>query len=272
MKRLSSMLLLIALLFSLGAGIFAVFKLYGFYIEYQTGTDTYEELQQFVEEPTPEESLPEEKPDVTKPDTKNGAIKEHSNLQVDFEGLKKVNPDIAAWIEIPALGISYPVVRGTDNSYYLSHLFDGEYNSSGSIFVDCHNQPDFSDSNTIVYGHNMRNGSMFGTLDQYQDGNLCGEYPCFYIYIPGYRLEYQIFSCYAGRTGSVGYTYAFPSSGDFLVFLETVSSYKSYDTGITTGVMDKVVTLSTCVNSNRDYRFLVHGKLIKRTANGKEDK
>ena len=83
-----------------------------------------------------------------------------------------MNPNVIGWIEIPGLSISYPVVQGTDNAYYLHHLFTGEYNSSGSIFADWHNQPDFADPNTIVYGHNMKNGSMFGTLSHYQDQAL----------------------------------------------------------------------------------------------------
>lgn len=160
-----------------------------------------------------------------------------------------------------ALDISYPVVQGKDNAYYLHHLFSGESNINGSIFVDCHNQPDFTDQNTIVYGHNMKNGSMFGTLDKYQDQTLFEQHPEFYIYLPGKILKYRIFSCYAGRTGSEGYRYHFPEAEDFQIFLDTVSSYGDYDTGTELSVTDRIVTLSTCVNSRRNYRYLVHGKL-----------
>lgn len=127
--------------------------------------------------------------------------------------------------------------------------------------MDCHNQPDFTDQNTIVYGHNMKNGSMFGTLDKYQDQALFEQHPEFYIYLPGKILKYRIFSCYAGRTGSEGYRYHFPEAEDFQTFLDTVSSYGHYDTGTELSVTDRIVTLSTCVNSRRNYRYLVHGKL-----------
>lgn len=144
---------------------------------------------------------------------------------------------------------------------YLHHLFSGESNINGSIFVDCHNQPDFTDQNTIVYGHNMKNGSMFGTLDKYQDKELFEQHPEFYLYLPDKILKYRIFSCYAGRTGSEGYRYHFPEAEDFQTFLDTVSSYRDYDTGTELSATDRIVTLSTCVNSRRNYRYLVHGKL-----------
>ena len=188
----------------------------------------------------------------------------HSTLE---NSAPLVNPDVIAWIDIPGLSISYPVVQGTDNAYYLHHLFTGEYNSSGSIFADWHNQPDFADPNTIVYGHNMKNGSMFGTLSHYQDQALWEENPYFYLYVPGKVMEYQIFSCYAGYVGSEAYTYAFPEADDFQNFLGKIRSYAGYDTGVEVGETDRVVTLSTCVSSRRDYRYIVHGKLVEEIAN-----
>ena len=142
---------LILLLASLAVFAFAAWKLFGIYSEYHKGTETYEELQDYVQEPKEKDE----------PSSEDGTSKESPEdteniyLQVDFAGLKKVNPDVIAWIQIPALDISYPVVRGKDNDYYLHHMFDGQENKNGSIFVDYHNQPDFSDSNTIVYGHNV---------------------------------------------------------------------------------------------------------------------
>lgn len=218
--------------------------------EYRKGTESYEKLDKFVEEPDTAPPSEGEQPDVNSP-----------YLQIDFDGLKAVNADVIAWIHIPALEISYPVVQGADNSYYLSHLFSGEENKNGCIFVDCHNDSGFTDTNTIVYGHNMRDGSMFGTLDHYAEEAIFRQYPCFYIYIPEYVLEYRVLSCYAARIGSIGYTYKFPIKEDFKNFLEQIQSYASYDTGVRASDTDQIVTLSTCVNSNRDYRYLVHGRL-----------
>ena len=127
-------------------------------------------------------------------------VAEQGFLQVDFNKLEEINPDVIAWIEIPGLEISYPVVQGRDNDYYLHHLITGENHKSGSIFMDFHNQEDLSDRNSIIYGHNMKDGSMFGTLDQYQSQALYRNYPYFYMYVTGYIYEYQIFSCYAAPT------------------------------------------------------------------------
>lgn len=148
-----------------------------------------------------------------------------------------------------------------DNDYYLHHLITGENHKSGSIFMDFHNQENLSDRNSIIYGHNMKDGSMFGTLDQYQSQALYRNYPCFYMYVPGYIYEYQIFSCYAAPTDHPAYTYDFPTSEDYEVFLETLQRSAEYNTGMTVTEEDQVVTLSTCVNTRKDYRYLVHGKL-----------
>ena len=241
---LAGLIICLLLVFLAAAG-----KLFGAYLKYQKGDVSYEKLQEYVqEEESPESEKEKEEP-------------KNRYLEIDFAGLKAVNPDVIAWIQIPALDISYPVVQGKDNAYYLHHLFSGESNINGSIFVDCHNQPDFTDQNTIVYGHNMKNGSMFGTLDKYQDKELFEQHPEFYLYLPDKILKYRIFSCYAGRTGSEGYRYHFPEAEDFQTFLDTVSSYRDYDTGTELSATDRIVTLSTCVNSRRNYRYLVHGKL-----------
>lgn len=256
MRKKSRRLLAVLMALAFGVFLFAAGKLIQIYLEYQKGEDTYEELMDYVEEPQEDEKEPDTEPEPE--------IQASLYLQVDFEGLKAENPDVVAWIQIPGLDISYPVVQGTDNSYYLYHMFNGESNINGSIFVDYHNQADFSDQNTIVYGHNMKNGSMFGTLSRYQDKDLYQQYPYFYIYIPGYVLEYQIISCYSGKIGSVGYTYGFPETEDFQSFLDKILSYAGYSTGTGVTTEDKVVTLSTCVNTSRNYRYLIHGKLVQK--------
>ncbi len=264
MRRKRDYASLILLLASFAVFAFAAWKLFCIYAEYHQGAETYEELQDYVQEPEGKDDCSTDDDDGSEKgtgDTGNGY------LQVDFEGLKKVNPDVIAWIQIPALDINYPVVQGKDNYYYLHHMFDGQENKNGSVFVDYHNQSDFMDSNTIVYGHNMKNSSMFGMLDRYQDQSLYQQYPYFYIYIPGSVLEYQIISCYAGRNGSIGYTYSFPEPEDFQKFVDTVLSYSGYDTGVIINDSDHIVTLSTCVNTDRNYRYLVHGKLVQKIQN-----
>ena len=152
---------LILLLASLAVFAFAAWKLFGIYAEYHKGTETYEELQDYVHKPEENVDPSPSQGGTSEEGTQNDGI---GYLQVDFAGLKKVNPDVIAWIQISALDISYPVVQGEDNYYYLHHMFEGQENKNGSVFVDYHNQPDFTDSNTIVYGHNMKNGSVHLTV------------------------------------------------------------------------------------------------------------
>ena len=253
MKKRTMCVLFLILLISLGIFGYSIGRLYFYYWEYQKGEETYEELLDYVDEP-------EENPDDNIL-TEESEDEEMPLLKVDFEGLKKENPDVVGWIQIPGLQISYPIVQGSDNDYYLHHMFNGSKNASGSIFMDCHNASDFTDTNTIIYGHNMKNGTMFGSLKMYKDKQLFDQYPYFYIYTPDGMIEYRIVSCYVGKVGSVVYTYSFYDAESIRDFLYIVCNQAIYDTGADLTAEDKVVTLSTCTGTGTEDRFLLHGKL-----------
>ncbi|MCI6535331.1 MAG: class B sortase, partial [Lachnospiraceae bacterium] len=131
MKSKRNVPLLLVMIASFIIFIFAAGKLIEIYLEYKKGNHTYEELMEYVQEPEADEHGKND-PD---PEDESG----FTFLQVDFEEIKAQNPDVAAWIQIPALSVSYPVVQGKDNSYYLHHMFDGQENKNGSIFIDYHN-------------------------------------------------------------------------------------------------------------------------------------
>lgn len=132
----------------------AGYQLYKIWEVYHEAEEEYQTLQEFVKDPErePDDTVPEEQPDSVELES-----------TIDFEGLRKINPDIVAWIRIEAAGIDYPVVQGKDNDYYLHHTFRGEPNIAGSIFMDYRNQG-LKDEKVILYGHNMRDGSMFAKL------------------------------------------------------------------------------------------------------------
>lgn len=233
------------------------------WMSYREGEQVYDALAEYVQEPETNPKHPKSA-DKSEEDAADGETSEFAFLQVDFESLQNMNPEVVAWIQVPALDISYPVAKGTDNDYYLHHLINGEAHKSGSIFMDYHNQKDFTDRNTIIYGHNMRDGSMFGTLEQYQDPGLYAAYPNFYVYVPGFVYEYQIFSCYAAPANNTAYTYSFPDETFYQEFLAGIEASAEYDTGIAVTEKDSIITLSTCVNTRKDYRYLVHGRLKQR--------
>ena len=173
----------------LAAGVW----IYQIISEYQKAEREYEQLQEYVKVEKNTRDPENTKPNVAE-DDKEGE-KQEETVTVDFASLQAINPDIVAWLRIPGV-LEYPVVRGKDNSYYLNHTVQKTYNIAGSIFLDYRNERDFSDSKNIIYGHNMKDGSMFHVLRNYQDIDFFQEHTDMEIYLPdGRTLNYQIIAC-----------------------------------------------------------------------------
>lgn len=173
----------------LAAGVW----IYQIISEYQTAEREYEQLQEYVKVEKNTRDPENTKPNVVE-DDKEGE-KQEETVTVDFASLQAINPDIVAWLRIPGV-LEYPVVRGEDNSYYLNHTVQKTYNIAGSIFLDYRNERDFSDSKNIIYGHNMKDGSMFHVLRNYQDIDFFQEHTNMEVYLPdGRGLNYQITAC-----------------------------------------------------------------------------
>lgn len=178
---------------------------------------------------------------------------------IDFESLDAVNSDIIGWIRIGALDISYPVAQSEDNDYYLHRTFEKKDNFAGCIFVDFHNSSQFTDPNTIVYGHNMKDGSMFGKLKQFYEEGVYESDPYFWIYTPTKIYRYHIFSC--SQVGAVSETYqlTFADDQDFLDYISDAFASSVVDSQeIEVKAGDKIVTLSTCTGDDST-RFVVQG-------------
>ena len=173
----------------LAAGVW----IYQIISEYQTAEREYEQLQEYVKVEKNTRDPENTKPNVAE-DDKEGE-KQEETVTVDFAALQEINPDVVAWIRIPGV-LEYPVVRGGDNSYYLNHTVQKTYNIAGSIFLDYRNERDFSDSKNIIYGHNMKDGSMFHVLRNYQDIDFFQKHTDMEVYLPdGRTLNYQITAC-----------------------------------------------------------------------------
>lgn len=161
--------------------------------EYQKSEQEYEKLQEYVKAEKNTRDPENTKPNVAE-DDKEGE-KQEETVTVDFAPLQAINPDIVARLRIPGV-LEYPVVRGEYNSYYLNHTVQKTYNIAGSIFLDYRNERDFSDSKNIIYGHNMKDGSMFHVLRNYQDIDFFQEHTDMEVYLPdGRSLNYQITAC-----------------------------------------------------------------------------
>lgn len=259
MRKVKIGLAILAVIGGLAGTLIAVWNLASTQMEYQKGEDAYEEIiDDYVRRP----KKPEKQKDREETERKEAEQPEdYEYLTIDFAGLAAMNPDIIAWIDVPGAGISYPILQGEDNSFYLSHLSDRTKGIHGSVFVDYHNEAHFTDQNTIIYGHNMKDGTMFAPLDVYREKAKYLESTYFYIYTPESVLVYAIYSCYEGSAEGDAYLYAFSEEDRFLEFIRTTSDSSLYSTAPAPNGTDKVVTLSTCVNTSRQNRFILHGVL-----------
>ena len=168
---------------------------------------------------------------------------------------------MTAWLYGPDTGISYPVVQGTDNDYYLDHLLDGTANSAGCLFVDTSCRPDFSGRNTVIYGHRMKNGTMFAALGNYQEQVYYDAHPVFLLVTPEGRYVVELFSGYVADTAESAWMLDFSDEQAYLAWLEEVGEKSAFSSKVSPRAEDRVVTLSTCSYEFENARFVLHGVL-----------
>lgn len=183
---------------------------------------------------------------------------------VDFSQLQATNKEAIAWLYVENNEtISYPIMYSGDNDKYLRTALDGSSAIAGSIFLEGDNTADFTDLHTLIYGHNMRNRSMFGSLREYKnDPDYYKDHQYFQVITPTKAYRYQIFAYSVVDPNADVYTVYKGDLGDekYGTFLESLKKGSLRDTGVDVTANDRVVTLSTC--TGQDDRFVVHGKLI----------
>ncbi len=183
-------------------------------------------------------------------------------LEVNWEELKAVNPDIVGWLYVDAQdNISYPICRADDNDFYLHQTFRKQYLYAGSIFEDYHNNRNFTDPNTLVYGHNMRNGSMFGMLKYLNDQEKYDRDPFFWILTPKGNYRYHIFAIFTTAIDSDVYLLYSQNGAEFLEWEKKMQSLSSVKNTVPLSKKDKTVILSTCT-SDSSARCVVIGKCV----------
>lgn len=222
--------------------VFSLYQLVIMLMPYYTGGKEYDEIQDLAIE----------------------ADADGTGFSVDFDALLAINPDTIAWIRFdePSI-ISYPVVKSADNEEYLTKTFSENDNKFGAIFLDMRNNSDFSDRNSIIYGHHLNvSPDMFSRLDEYADEAFCREHPDFYIYTPDGKVRtYTVFS--AGKISAVSdnYTVEFETDEEFEQFLEQCCAESAYQVDVELNAQSQIITLSTCTNVRDDERFVVRGVL-----------
>ena len=177
-----------------------------------------------------------------------------------------MNPDIYAWIEIPGTEVNYPIVQSaSDREYYLDHTIEGAEGLPGSIYTENLNTTTFQDKNTVVYGHNMRDKSMFGGLKYYADSTHMEEHKQIYIYTPEHIYTYEVFGAVTYDDRHLLLSYDFNNTEDYQAFLDSLAQMRNMNTYINkerpVTTEDRILTLSTCTG-NEQQRFLVEAVLI----------
>jgi sortase B len=243
-KRFFALLILAV---SLCVLVFSGYKLWEIQRAYQIGNSFYSDLAGRVQ--TEASSAAPQTPNVDIP-----------ALGVDFKALSEVNTDTVAWLFSPDTMIDYPVMKASEYDYYLHHLPDGSYNVNGTLFIDYNNAPDFSDKLTIVYGHHMQSGAMFGSLVGYKNQAYFEEHPYMYLYTEGgnYRID-LLYGCVIGAGQWRERAFMYETNVDALI------SYAAYNTTFESQAQrlpsDRIVAMSTCTYEFDDARYVVLGIL-----------
>ena len=212
-----------------------------------------------------QEMVKEEAPKETEPDSPGrprAASRAYPYKNIDYAALKERNEDFVAWIYIPALDLNYPVVHSHDDREYLTLTFDKQESIEGSIFLDCFVEPDFTNLNSFVYGHNMKNGSMFGSLKKFaQDGGaeMVKKQPYIFIYMEDEVVRYEIFAYQFVHVESLLYRDC-ADDEDYLAYLDEVMEGNLMDTEAVPDYGSRnLITLSTCSGTTGTKRFIVQG-------------
>lgn len=243
--------------------------------EYSEGDRTYLKFQDYVFLP---EETPTVKPDSgenagvsgtpvpEKEDTENNFVDTEPPV-VNFAGLQALNPDILGWIYSPGTPVNYPIVQGDTNEEYLYHMVDGSYNRCGSIFMDCGNDRTFQDANTVIHGHNMNNGSMFGELKKYAEQDYYDAHTEIWLLTPNQTYSIEIFAAFVTDVDNEVWKLTFSSEEEFTTWKSDMAKKSFFKSKVYPQAGEKVVTLSTCSYEFEDAHFVVIGVLRQREMN-----
>ena len=246
-KGKRSVVSMVLCLIGIGMMLFAGWNLYTFFKDYADSNALYSGIEQeYVTKNTQEENTES---------TEEVEVPWYEMYTVDLEGVKDMNSDVIGWIDHETEEISSPILYSGDNTTYLRTGIDMKHATAGCIFMEGANSPDFQDSHTIIYGHNMRNLSMFGKLKYYHEEGYYEENQYFQIHTQNTIYRYQIFAYEVVEPDSFIYSVPYAPGTQFAEFLDKIYRKSEVDTGVVATDADKIITLSTC--SSNDKRFVV---------------
>lgn len=217
--------------------IFSAWKLYRYHVSYQEAENIYTKIREQAE-----------------------IKKKNEERTIDFTRLKKMNSDVIGWIYIPGTNIDYPIVQGKDNEEYLHKTFEGKKNSSGTIFMDQKCKKDFTADNNVIYGHHMKNGTMFADLLKFRQESFVKKNRYIFLYTPNQRKKLQVVSAYAGEAkGEIPISFA--NRKDQQAYLKKVRSKSQVSIAMKKNqeeTVKRIYTFVTCSYEKEDYRTFVY--------------
>lgn len=221
----------------------------GYEREYRQSDQIYEQLAAITAEKPGNPSLQKDR---------EAEVPGDLEFTIPSEKLKQMNPDYVGWLILPGADIDYPVVQGSDNSYYLDHLFDGTKNKAGCLFLDAENSTDFSSRNSIIYGHYMKNKSMFYELSSYKEESWWKNHPEFRLILPDRQAKLTVFSAYVADVEEDAWQMDFESQEAYEKWIKNRKERSLFQPDQEIGIPDSVVTCSTCSYEFENARFVVH--------------
>ena len=248
-SRRSYLLLFLMVCFAAMIGVSACMLL-SVDAEYREGEEVYDALIQYAHVPYTEEGT------LTSAEAKPLEVP-----AVDFSSLRAVNPDVVAWLYCENTPINYPVVQGEDNAYYLNHLFDGTRNSAGCLFLDYRNTWNFTDQNSIIYGHNMKNKTMFSILMEYKEQAFYESHPVMFLIAQEGCYTIELFAGFVATTEDNAWQRSFSSQAEQEDWIQAAKEKSTFQSDVNVSSSDKLVTLSTCSYEFNNARYVVVGKI-----------
>ncbi len=223
--------------------------------EYASGDAAYQELRHLRGSADPDPGNTNQSPG------EESAKKDPPFLGINFMALERINPDVVGWLTAEGTELDYPVVQGTDNDFYLWHLFDGEPNKLGSLFMDYRNSEDFSDKNTVIYGHNMKDGSMFASLAKYKDQRYYESFPTMRISIPAGDFVIELFAGTVVDGDYESVRFDFKDNEDFQRYADSLKKNSTFESNTIVTAEDRIITFATCSYEFNNARYALYGKL-----------
>lgn len=258
-KKIRRILLIVLFAALVLVFLYSAYQLAGIAHSYSESATYFKQVRKEYVKPREEDPAVTRSPESTEAPVE---IRETSPIDVDFDALLEMNPDVRAWLYAPDTKIDYPIVQAKDNDYYLHRMMDKSYNPGGTLFIDYRCAGDFSSKNTLIYGHHMGDGSMLASIVDYKTQEYFDKHPVMYLNTPNGNYRLDIVAGFVTYYDSRVYNYEFDSRTEFEEWFALMRGFSDFESRVKVDSDDLLVTLSTCTYEYDNARYVVLAKLV----------